>query len=172
MDKWVEICKSLELTGLQIKALENDGKIHAIVKYNNKYDKVKKALKQKNSGAHLDLQRPKTEGDLRAFKKTNVDQCICNRCGTTHPIRQCPAFGKICKKCGKRNHFAVRCNSKEIKTIECASENNFFINMMNINKIQNKNYNWIEIIEINKNHKMEVKLDTGADSNVISEKEF
>ena len=41
----------------------------------------------------------------------------CKSCGYQHPANRewCPAFGKECRKCGKRNHFASRCKSKEVK---------------------------------------------------------
>ena len=30
----------------------------------------------------------------------------CQYCGQQHARRQCPSYGKVCQKCGKRNHFA------------------------------------------------------------------
>ena len=36
----------------------------------------------------------------------------CKYCGTNHQHRQCPAYGKTCKSCGKKNHFAIKCRSK------------------------------------------------------------
>lgn len=35
----------------------------------------------------------------------------CDRCGKAHRLRNCPAFNVECRKCGKRNHFAVVCRS-------------------------------------------------------------
>ena len=35
----------------------------------------------------------------------------CKYCGSNHPHRQCPAYGKNCKACGKKNHFAKKCRS-------------------------------------------------------------
>ena len=35
----------------------------------------------------------------------------CKYCGSHHPCRQCPAYGKNCKTCGKKNHFAKKCRS-------------------------------------------------------------
>ena len=32
-------------------------------------------------------------------------------CGQSHAPRHCPAYGKVCKKCSDRNHFAVVCRS-------------------------------------------------------------
>ena len=33
----------------------------------------------------------------------------CTKCGTRHAVRSCPAFGKSCHKCKKKNHFARMC---------------------------------------------------------------
>ena len=41
----------------------------------------------------------------------------CSRCGQQHRPRQCPAYNKICAKCGIRNHFAVMCRSTFRKPI-------------------------------------------------------
>ena len=40
---------------------------------------------------------------------------LCQNCGRKHDLRRreyCPAFGKTCNKCQKRNHFAAKCWSK------------------------------------------------------------
>lgn len=36
----------------------------------------------------------------------------CSKCGNKHEYRNCPAFGKKCKSCQKKNHFAKMCTSK------------------------------------------------------------
>ncbi|GFS43632.1 transposon Ty3-G Gag-Pol polyprotein [Nephila pilipes] len=43
-------------------------------------------------------------------------QYECKKCGRKHKPRECPAFGKICTKCNKKNHFVVKCfqNTKNI----------------------------------------------------------
>ena len=38
---------------------------------------------------------------------------ICGKCGTSHPPRECPAWGKKCHKCGNKNHFSMQCRSKQ-----------------------------------------------------------
>jgi hypothetical protein len=42
----------------------------------------------------------------------------CKFCGKTHAYdrSKCPAFGQICKKCSKKNHFAACCKDQEGKT--------------------------------------------------------
>ena len=36
----------------------------------------------------------------------------CRYCGTKHGRGQCPAYGKTCRQCQKKNHFASVCQSK------------------------------------------------------------
>ena len=43
-------------------------------------------------------------------KNKNPD---CKYCLTEHKPRQCPAYGKTCQKCGRRNHSAKACKTKE-----------------------------------------------------------
>ena len=38
---------------------------------------------------------------------------ICGKCGTSHPPRECPVWGKKCHKCGNKNHFSTQCRSKQ-----------------------------------------------------------
>lgn len=35
----------------------------------------------------------------------------CEKCGRNHGPRDCPAFQKECAKCGKLNHFAIKCRT-------------------------------------------------------------
>ena len=37
----------------------------------------------------------------------------CKYCSANHQWRQCPAYGKTCKACGKKNHFAKKCRSNK-----------------------------------------------------------
>jgi len=42
--------------------------------------------------------------------KTAINNCT--RCGSTHSINRCPAYGKTCNKCKLLNHFLNQCKSK------------------------------------------------------------
>ena len=42
-------------------------------------------------------------------KKVTPDHYDCKKCGKRHGPRQCPAYGKVCAKCGNKNHYAVGC---------------------------------------------------------------
>ena len=56
-------------------------------------------------------------------KYRNVDQA-CKFCGTTHRRGSCPAYGKTCQKCSKRNHFAKVCRSIQAVVTEDAQIDN------------------------------------------------
>lgn len=49
-------------------------------------------------------------------KKSSDNKSSCRYCGYTHERGRCPAYGKICSLCQKRNHFARVCskNKKEV----------------------------------------------------------
>ena len=62
-----------------------------------------------------------TINEIRTFKRkgqgsrarTRSKGKICGKCGTSHPPRECPAWGKKCHKCGNKNHFSTQCRSKQ-----------------------------------------------------------
>ncbi|GBN90663.1 hypothetical protein AVEN_268019-1 [Araneus ventricosus] len=48
--------------------------------------------------------------------KQSSQEYECKKCGRKHKPHECPAYGKVCAKCNKKNHFVVKCfqNSKNI----------------------------------------------------------
>ena len=62
-----------------------------------------------------------TINEIRTFKRkgqgsrarTRSKGKICGKCGTSHPPKECPAWGKKCHKCGNNNHFSTQCRSKQ-----------------------------------------------------------
>lgn len=98
----------------------------------------------------------------------------CRNCSKSHLVRQCSAYGKECSSCGKLNHFAIACRSRNVRTISKDQnsdirELNFTqlhidsIEVYNIDKITKS---WVTDLEIN-GKIFRFKIDTGADANVI-----
>ena len=95
--------------------------------------------------------------------KTPTKQ-MCRYCGSSHPLRQCPAYGKTCIECSKIGHFRVVCRSKRARAMneveqeavqDIAEENN--IDSVSINSIH-----------FNKNCSVQtVNLKMSAGSNII-----
>ena len=50
----------------------------------------------------------------RARARTRSKGKICGKCGTSHPPRECPVWGKKCHKCGNKNHFSTQCRSRQL----------------------------------------------------------
>uniref|UniRef100_A0A2C9LXF2 Uncharacterized protein n=1 Tax=Biomphalaria glabrata TaxID=6526 RepID=A0A2C9LXF2_BIOGL len=48
---------------------------------------------------------------------TSIDR-DCRSCGGSHGKFYFPAFGQTCRKCKKRNNFAVKCRSKHFKAVD------------------------------------------------------
>ena len=51
--------------------------------------------------------------DKRSQSRSQSGIRDCKCCGSNHQRRQCPAFGKTWKSCGKKNHFAKKCRSNK-----------------------------------------------------------
>ncbi len=118
--------------------------------------------------------RPKEES---RDKKTSTFRC--KRCGTTHGPRQCPAYGKTCGKCGGWSHYAEYCYSKKVhymtKEEPTEERDPMFIDQVSIDDIYiddvQKEEDWIAPIQM-KNVIVPLKLDTGAQANVLTIEDF
>lgn len=104
---------------------------------------------------------------------------ICKYCGYNHVFVQskCPAFGKTCKLCKKKNHFAKCCKSNNNKTVHsvgneynCDSDgdsNDYeWINKLSDNE-SNINSKMIKcVMQVNK-QLVKFQIDTGSSVNIL-----
>ena len=127
--------------------------------------------------------------------KSGHNHFICRSCGSQHQPKQCPAYGQICKRCKKPNHFAKVCRTKLIhtKTTEkdrhkhpkkvhvveepeqdtqsdpesYSSDDNYTLGMdpLRIDGLE-KPMQWLSTVKT-QSGKVTFKLDTGAEANVI-----
>lgn len=94
----------------------------------------------------------------------------CNRCGHTHKIRECLAYGKQCRSCSKLNHFSSMCKTRNVAAINAnddvsQDQSEFYVNV--IEEEQNAvSYPWTEKIKIN-GKDVTFKIDTGAEIDVL-----
>ncbi len=143
-------------------------------------------------------QHGQRERTLHALKKTRdqhsgtrskeTDKTYqCKRCGTKHKYKDCPAFGKSCRKCGAKGHFASQCFSQQStpnpsyeapvkgrqKKVHAVDENeemlqDLFIGTLSVDSCE---LSWYEELSINKKA-VKFKLDTGAEANVLPRRLF
>ncbi|UYV63925.1 hypothetical protein LAZ67_2006034, partial [Cordylochernes scorpioides] len=106
--------------------------------------------------------------DTTSFKKLINN---CTRCGAKHEINKCPAYGKVCHKCKKANHFSKLCKTAKRERVvnlveDTEVESDEF--SPSINEIKTRNgQEWLERVTFKGNQTVEFKLDTGAQCNVI-----
>lgn len=101
----------------------------------------------------------------------------CNKCGTKHKRRECPAFNRKCNKCSGMNHFAKFCPSREkinakargksVNTVLEDSDAEDDLQSLHIWSVQNQEEDdWFELVQTDTT-KFSAKLDTGAQCNVL-----
>ena len=106
----------------------------------------------------------------------------CQRCGTWHQSGDCRAYGKRCRTCGVTGHFAKFCRSARVNTVEYDqvpvnepqaddSDSEFLLNTVTVDSIDNNGDDWISPVLVN-NVVIPMKLDTGAQTNILSEMDY
>ena len=110
----------------------------------------------------------------------------CRYCGSSHPPRQCPSYGKQCSKCSGWNHFAAVCKGggfrksakqagsrqkHSVHQIQTESDydsddsagSDLFMGVVFVGSVDSR---WNQELFVNK-QSVTFKLDTGADANVL-----
>ena len=165
LNKALQICRASELSKQQVKSIGSaPSAVHALnkrrVKGYNKSKIVKKEEKPFNP-------------------RFNASSNKCGKCGKIHEKNKCPALGRTCHKCQKKNHFSNVCRStKKVHEVECESSSSddegdtHYLDTVTVVKSVN---------QVNKNNsnekyvnvklggiKTRLKVDTGAEVSVIS----
>ncbi|XP_063832434.1 uncharacterized protein K02A2.6-like isoform X2 [Ostrinia nubilalis] len=142
LEKAVAICRHHAIVDEQVNQFEKVGEI-----------KVKKEV----------------EIDIIKKKMNNKE---CQYCGFRHEYGRCPAYGKTCAICKRKNHFAKKCRSKKVNILEesCGSDTEYQVAILALD--QKTKYPWYCVkLQINK-LLIDFKVDSGAQCNVLSEKQF
>lgn len=118
--------------------------------------------------------------DIGKGSDRNVKMFNCNKCAKSHGINECPEMlRKNCKHCGKPNHFAVKCRSKvnkgQLNEVQINNSNGEEkeVTYLSFNSMESeKHSSWTDTVVIDNKNELEIKLDIGAQLNVMSLKEF
>lgn len=108
----------------------------------------------------------------------------CKFCGKSHPMNKlmCPAWGKSCNACGRKNHFALMCSVKPRERLESLKwvqdvDSDEYIACVELKESvyavevsQNKDKVFATML-LNDRH-IRFQLDTGATVNVISQNDY
>ncbi|KAF0764620.1 Uncharacterized protein FWK35_00011319 [Aphis craccivora] len=158
LEKVLDVCRSDEVVRKQMSA-RNNGTNNCNVE---EIQKFKKYDHQTQRGKQIE----ESKGKYNCNKDVKIIN-NCKRCGRNHKINNCPAYGKMCNKYEKLNHFAKQCRStkseSEINEIE---EEEFCIGVVSENKNSNSDKDWIVKLRTN-GTEIRYKIDTGAQGNVL-----
>ena len=155
--KAINICRTDEITRMQMKEM-SDKEINGINK--KKYWKSSKHKKQGGGSDQAAIKRDQKDESSRSN-----DGKKCKFCGRIHKPRECPAYGQECHKCKKKNHWASCCYTRKVHEASAEPTEDFVIEEVETSK-EKKATEAFVILKIN-NKKVKVKLDTGAEVNVM-----
>lgn len=175
LEKTVKICKCAELSEQQVKKFEPTKDVASISKKSggNSRNNNNSRTGNNTSGAQRKKMTSSTTSESCDSKQ---QENACQRCGYKHRFKNCPAFRRECKQCGKTGHFAKMCkNKRSIKVVDVSSENKcnddeyneLFCNWISVDSI-NAREEWIQNVHIiDSKKKVAFKIDSGAECNII-----
>lgn len=180
IEKAIKIAKSIEISQRETEKLQmsntkidQESSVQAVKSYHQK--------EATNSSQRNQSTSPTRNNNHSRFQVSTQsqppNQKSCNRCGQVHRFK-CPAKGKTCSKCKKYNHFAQYCfsnkdtNTKNVSMISQSfqSQDNEEINQPShyvINAVNKESNEWNITVKCY-DHALVCRIDTGADTNVIS----
>lgn len=168
----VDICKGAEATQLQLEGMGASASVSAV-----KSDWKLKGKKSTHTGS-------KSMGPEFPTQQ-------CKFCAKNHVMRKekCPAWGKTCSKCNKRNHFSVCCPphlqkkvhavDRDIERDDNSSEEEYLVSVVNdisqlktdqLNLKEKKGPIYAEMILLSSQKTVKFQVDCGAEVNIISKK--
>lgn len=174
LERTLEICRASEVSIAQQKEVSkmNDGNVHAVVRDGQQWQ-------SRSNVTEAEQQRiPATPIQLVGRIKD------CRFCALEHEKRKeaCPAWGKTCSKCRKRNHFAAKCsNSRQTVSRSKARIFNKLANMSmeddSDSELQIYSVKSVSSVQLRDEQMVTLKLrpkcylsfqiDNGADCNVL-----
>ena len=150
VDIATEICRNSEITGQLMQNVSADNKLDRMPVH---------AMKNKPVKA-----KPRYSGDMATNK-----QWKCKYCGQAHKVRQCPAYGKTCHVCGKKNHFSSCCLQN--KPVDMLTETMLTTGIIDDVTRDGKPDEWFETVCVS-GQNVKIKVDSGASCNVMSKNTY
>ncbi|XP_070378979.1 uncharacterized protein [Dermacentor albipictus] len=89
----------------------------------------------------------------------------CFKCGRTHQPRDCPAYGRTCRKCQRRNHFAICCRATKLVGEIQDHEDDFSVLEVSTRAVISER-DWMVQMNVN-NVSVELKVDTVSQVNLM-----
>ena len=136
---------------------------------------IQNMRRKKSKSQSLKAGKPQSQPSATAPPPANSDKC--GRCGYVHRSKRengCPALGKTCAKCKKKNHFASVCRNKQALEVTATRHDEYAAPVEqdyycgSIVNIDDSSPAWYVNLEIVKNSTVKFKVDSGADVTILS----
>jgi len=98
-----------------------------------------------------------------------VEYHECQNCGRKHDFSKrelCPAFGKVCNKCRKPNHFAVKCRSQRARLVRAVEEGEEEVFQASASGAHIDDSQCVTL-QLDSGNNLRFQVDTGAQCNVV-----
>ena len=172
LNKFLEEANRTEEIERQVDVMKAEGGKVNKVRREQRYQSNKREMKEKK-------------------KDYNTKCSYCGLTGKHPPGRNCPAYGKKCRKCGNMNHFQSACKAKDMKEkekkdgkkvkstkeaeyerSETSSDDDFFAKqVVVVLKVRNKQEEKTLNVKINE-VQVRMEPDSGAEVNLMDEHQF
>ena len=109
-----DLAKAAEAAKKQLMQTAREKSVHGV--HTRKQGPQAQAQTQNQKSHKPDMkQRYRSQNDYKQGQRSSdkFETQPCRYCGSKHDKKNCPAYGKTCKVCGKKNHFAKVCKSKK-----------------------------------------------------------
>lgn len=160
LEKSITIAKNMIMAKENATILQQDGGLDGVVN----------AVTRKATGIRYQSNY-NNNSSSRSSNINNYNNGSCKRCGQSHK-NKCPADGVKCHECGRMNHFARMCFSKNkfVKQVYADNESgeeedDLFIGV--VSKEAKVATEWNVEVTVNKK-KIVCQIDTGAQANILS----
>ncbi len=162
LNKAVKICKAAELVKERSKELQSAAPTVNAVQKKSAKTKTKKSWNTPND-------------QTRQRKQQTGDKHHCRRCDNWHISGKCPAYGEICAYCKGKNHFAKCCFKKrgqsQVHTVDEEESSDFVLDSVTVDSVNTQTDDWVYPLTVN-GTTIPVKLDTGAQVNILPESDY
>ena len=184
LESCVKICRAAELSKMRMTEIEGHT-VHA-VNHGAKHGASANASTSANASSSTRSRQTNGQSGKTASFRRRIGQCLF--CGYEHELTRdkCPAYGKQCARCGKKNHFQKQCKVRmnprvhqmeeidefiddqaetpyELKTVELISEE--------INTVRSSTQSIFAKMSV-QNKVIRFQLDCGATCNVLPLKDI
>jgi len=183
LEKAVQLCKAAELVKQRSMELKSESvSVDAVHKSDRGKFRASHQSRDQLTRQSASTRVTGTRQQQSRMYMTQTETHHCQRCGTWHQSGNCRAYGKRCGKCGVLGHFAKFCRSASVNIVEQEpvpvnerqghdSDTDFLLNTVTVDSVEHNGDDWIHPLLVN-NVMIPVKLDTGAQTNILSEVDY